>query len=221
MTIKVILDGKEETRDVPTSWDQVTYNQFQRLDKAEPLEVLSALWDIDKEILKRAKIKGFDQVAFMLSFVKTPVDVVTVPQKIAGYEVSKDLRFDEIGRYWDIKMIYDSFITPDNKYAPDLRKFPEIVAIAVMPNYLDAKKDEQEAFIQKMGKQPCGEVLAIANFCLTKLFLLNMNTGQNLSPTNTAKKKWRLAIQNWYRNLAITVRLWLWRRKHLSTATKS
>lgn len=221
MKVQVILNGKVEERDIPISWDQVPYNTFVKLTTVEPLDILSILWGIDKEVLKRSKIVNFEQVSGLLGFMKVPIDTTNLPKQILGSDVPKDLNFDEVGRYWDIKMIYDSFFeNEEKKYKPDLSKFPEIVATAVMPGYLDAKKEDQEAFAKEMSHAPCGEVLAIANFYLARLTLLNLRTGQSSSPTSTRRKSWRLATINWLRNLGITVRLWLWRRKLRSQGMK-
>lgn len=220
MKITLTLNGKTEQQEIPTSWEQVPYSTFVKLSSADPLDVLCVLWGIDKEILKRATIKGFEEVATLLNFVRTPIDTTVLPKEIMGCPVPKDLNFDEVGRYWDIKMIYDSFFDAENKYNPDLSKFPEIVAIAVMPNYLDAKKEDQDAFTLKMGDAPCGEVLAIANFYLVRLTLSNMRTAKNSKPTSTARKSWRLGIRSYLRNLVITVRLWRWRKKLRSTETR-
>lgn len=219
MKVTIVLNGVVEFREVPTSWDQVSYNTFLKLELVEPVDVLCALWDLDKETLKRCEIRGFDDVAFALRFVKEPIDVTVLPKQIAGCEVPKDLNFDQVGRYWDIKMIFDSCVK-DGKFIPELSRFPEIVAIAVMPDYLDATKEQQDAFTTKIGDQPCGEVLAIGNFCLTKLHLLSTATAPSSTSTTTAKKNWRLAMTSSFRNLAITVRLWYWRKKLLSTAKK-
>lgn len=220
MIVTILHNGKEIKHEVPTAWGQVNFNTFRKLEKADPLNVLSVFTGLEVNTLKQSTIKGFEEIAFALSFVSTTIDMNVLPKTFMGNPVPNDLNFDEVGRYWDIKSIYDSFVVK-GEYKPDLSKFPEIVGIAVMPNYLETPKEKQDEFISRVGEQPCGEVLAIANFYLTRLILLNLRTAVNSSPTSTPKKSWRLAMINYLRNLVITVHLWRWRKILRSTETKS
>lgn len=219
MKVQVTLNGKTEEKEYPTGWDQVSFNQLLELEHTEPVKALSTLWNIDENSLKRSTIFGFEKVAFTLKFLQTEIPVLPLPELIAGYAVPHDLNFNEVGRYWDIKAIFDSFIQ-DGILKPDMKKFPEIVAIAVMPGYLDSTKKQQDDFTNQIGEQPCAEVMAIANFYLLKLILLNQPTAASSSPTTTRRKNWKLAIKIWIKNSAITLRLWLWRKRQSLTEMK-
>lgn len=224
MKVTAIISGKPEVKEIPLGWKEVNFETYLKIQglAVEPIKILSVLWDIPEDVLKKSTIKNFDGVAAHLNALGFALDT-KIPATILGHPVPKDLNFEEVGRYWDIKNIYDSFIVPQQHemmFVPDFKRYPEIVTAAVMPGYLDAKYEQQDEFAKSLMSAPCEEVMAIANFCLTKLAVLKMATGNNSNPLSTRKKSWPLALTSWLRNLVLLVRLKYWSLKLRSRATK-
>lgn len=223
MIVTIILPGqKPEQKNIPLGWKEVDYETFLKIQglAVEPLVILSHLWGIPVDILRTARIVNFDAVAAHLNALSYPLDT-KVPETILGHKVAKDMNFEEVGRYWDIKKLYDSYIDSERRFIPKFQDYPLIVTAVVMPGYLDATTEQQDEFAKQFLKAPCEEVLAIANFCLTKLAVLRMATVANSNRLSTPKRSWPLAMTSWVRNLVLLIRLKYWNRKLRSRATKS
>lgn len=217
MKFTATLNGKTIAKEIPTSWDPVTFRQYIDLVdvQGDPNGVLSVFTGIDAETLKRVKIVGLDQILHAISFVNVPPANVK-PTSILGHRIAKDLEFETTGQFEDAKFVIDSMsLTPETKVLSkeDQLKYLDIVAIFAMPDYLDASQDKQKEFAQQFLDAPCGEVLAVGNFTLLKLIGWNLNIRPGSLNRIGPLKKLRLVIRVWLKNMVFSLRYaWLKRK---------
>jgi hypothetical protein len=204
------LNGVKIERFIPSSWDDVTYSQMLEIGEIgdDPANLLAYFTLVDIEILKKAKIKNMDAVFKTLDFLRTVPIPVVMPETILGFAVPKDLEYECLAQYEDIKAVVKGY--KDMSEADILGTYPIFCATYAMPEYDGLKVDE---FSKQFFNAPCGEVLAIGNFTLQKW------SGSNgrLNPTSpqgaTPLKKFRLGIKGWLINMAFTLRYYLWKRR--------
>lgn len=203
MKITITLNNIKIEREVPTSWDEVKFHQFIKVMKAKEnfAEVLSVFVDIPAETLEKAKIINIDKLIQVFGFLKTEVPMIK-PKTILGYEVPKDLGFETIGQFQDLKKAASESKGPE--------KFPLMCAIyCTKPYDWKVAEEKQNEFLNA----PATEVLALGNFTLVKLIGLNLSKGINSQNQNTLLKKFRLAFKGWRMRMGFTVRFFLWKRR--------
>jgi len=209
MKIQVIQNGIKFERGIPTSWDDVTFDQFLKLRKVtSEAGALSVFTGIDMEILidPSTKLMDLEIVFAALKFLKTePVHKKT--EKLLGYDIPKDLGFESIAQFEDVKAaIKEKDMTTDDH----LNKYPLYCAIYACKPY-DWKKAEQ--MHSEFFNAPCQEVLAIGNFTLAKLIGLRLNIDPNSLKQNTRLKKFKLALTVLRMRLDFIVRSFFWKKK--------
>lgn len=210
------LNNVKIKKEIPTSWDKVTYRQFIDLSKlgSDLTKVIAYFSDISEDTLKLTKIKNLDLLASKLAFLNSEKGLILneIPASIAGYPLPKKLELQSIERFEDIRK------EVQGKAATDiLESYPVIVATYAMPVYDGLTVDN---FSHQFWDAPCGEVLAIGNFTLKKLSGLIPPSQKNYPLAVILLRRLRLAIRGWLANSAFSVRFYLWKKKHLSTGTK-
>lgn len=211
MKITASLNGVKTTKDIPTHWGSVTFKQFIDLSiiGADDLGILSYFFGIDRETLRKAKINNLDDVIHAVQFLRNEIDFKNVPSEILGYEIPKNLEFESVAQYEDIKAEIAKH--KDGKEIDIIKLYPLFVATYAMKPYDGLKVDD---FSQQFWQAPCGEVLAIGNFTLMKLSGLKRPSRITRLLGVIAKTKSMQAIRNWLRNLAFTVRYSSWKHRH-------
>lgn len=212
MIFTLKLNGVEVKHDIPTGWEQVKFKDFLQLD-GKVNKALSIFTGIDEPTLKKANIKGLGKLISTLSFLGKDVPLFNFPKKIQGYDVPYDIGFEQWGQYVDLKEELDK----GNKGLELLKQYPLFCAIYTMKDY-DFKLAEQRA--EEFMNAPCTEVMAVANFMLTKLSVLNQNTLDNSLPEGTPLRKYRLALRLWWTSMVFTVRFYIL-KKRLRLTVKS
>lgn len=224
MKFQVSLNGKVEDREIPSSWSQVTFKTYldiMGLLANEPSKILAVLTGIEEDTLNRSKIIGLDAVLKALSFMRAEPMDFTIPKTILGYSVPKDLNWETTGQFKDCQMIANSLKPVGNVLSrEDQEKYIHIVAIYAMPNYLDAKAEEQEEFAKKFHEAPCEEVLAIGNFTLLKLIGLNLNIKSDPVSKIGPLRRLRQAFKIWRLNTAFAFRYAVLQRRLGRATTK-
>lgn len=215
MKITATLNGVKITRDIPTSWDKVTFRNFVDLASLgdDMTKIISYFTVIDEATLKKVKIKNLDTVLSALSFLNTPPDMETIPETILGHKLPKNLEFESIGQYEDVKAL---IVKMQGMGTDAISLYPQIVGTYAMPEYDGLKVDD---FSQQFWTAPCGEVLAIGNFTIAKLSGSKKHTRKAFHLGAILPKKWRLAIKGWLTNLAFSLRYSLWKRRHRTQET--
>lgn len=209
MKIEVTLQGVKVTRDIPTSWDGVTFKQFLEiiLMGDDYVQILALFLEIDIETVRKATIKGLDGLIIALGFIHTrPIPVM--PRSILKHEIPKDLGFETIAQFEDLKteLKGSAGLTPDQH----LQKYPLYCAIYACKPY-DWKKSEEMA--PQFFNAPCQEVLGIGNFTLAKLIGLKRSTGPSSLKHHTLKRRFMQALTVYRLLLVSTVRSFTWKRK--------
>lgn len=211
MIFNAELNGVKFTKDIPTDWSGVTFRQFLQLKDNKDLTALSVFTGLDRDTLKKAKVKNFDDVIRALSFTGFQPDLFKLPKSILNYPVRQDLGFEPFGRYTDIKDIIDKGVEGEEL----LKQYPLFCAIYTHQgeySYQEAEKNVEQFYLA-----PCTEVLALGNFLLMRLAGLRKGTAKTSPYLPTPLKKLRLALLLWRSRLAFTLRYYIWKRKHLST----
>jgi hypothetical protein len=225
MKFDITLNGVSVTKEIPTSWDQVTFRQLLDLTETDELKALSTFTGIDGETLRKAQITGLADLLTALSFIQRPVAPAMICKEIHTKEqtfaVPLDLGFESFGQYIDIKEALDELekiIDKEKKGMETLKLFPKLCAIYTVKPY-DFKAAEER--IEDFFNAPCTEVMAVGNFILMKLIALRSTIESNYQKqAATRMQKFRLALKAWWINTAFTVRYFIWKKRHRLTVTK-
>lgn len=211
MIITASLNGVRQSKNIPTHWGEVTFRQFIDLYEigADDIGVLSYFFKIDKDTLRKATIKNLDDVIHAIQFLRKDIDVKTIPSHILGYELPKDLEFESVGQYEDLKAEISKH--KDGKEIDIIKLYPVFVATYAMKPYDGLKVDK---FSEQFWLAPCGEVLAIGNFTLMKLSGLKKPSKITRLLGVIQRTKLAQVIRNWQRNLAFTLRYSSWKHRH-------
>lgn len=220
MKVTVIQNGKPQVIDLPTSWDQVTFRQFLKLDECgdDIVKVIALLTGIEYNTLLKAKIVDMDQVIAMLGFLKKPAQPF-IPTSICGYPVPKDLAFEEVQMFVDLKTYI--FETKDKTGLEQLAQYPVYCAVYAC-SYRYGKYDFQlaEKLSDVFFDAPCTEVLGIGNFTLLRLTGLNLNIALNSRQPLTRMQKFKLVLKTW-RKTSVHMQRWFTWKKKLAGQTKN
>lgn len=207
MKVTFKLNGIKTQRELPTSWDEVTFRQLIAHSKAkDAAEVLSIFTGIDVETLRKAKITNLPTLLSLLSFLKTPVDYV-VPKEILGYKIPQNIEIEEIQRYADLELIIKDFKDGD---IANLDKYPLIVATYVVEPY---EPKHAEGLSEQFWNAPAMEVLAVANFILVNIRVLSAITPLILQMRALPRNNWRRALRTLIARSVFSLSLFFLRRK--------
>ena len=203
MKITIELNGVKVTKDIPTMWKEVTFGQFLKLSECanDTSQILSLFTGIDKDLLNNAKIENLEAIISILSFLKTDMSL-SVPDTCMGYKIPKNLEFETIGQYEDLKL--------EALQMKAFDKYALFCAIYAVKEY-DYKKAEELAPV--FMDAPCEEVMAIGNFTLLKLTELTSGMPVKWPPRNTLMRRLWLGFNAYRRSLAFTARYYIWKRK--------
>ena len=207
MKITIELNGIKVEKDIPITWKEVTFKQFLGLVECgdDTGKIISLFTGIDEETLKKAKIYNLSSIISLLGFLKTEMDL-TLPEKVLGYSIPKNLEFESIGQFQDLKL---EAMTME-KDLKAFEKYPLFVAIYAVNPY-DFKKAEELA--KEFENAPSEEVMAVGNFTLLKLAESIANIPPKSPPRNTRMRKFRQVLTAWLRNLIFTRRYYTLKRK--------
>lgn len=96
--VEIEIDGELTTYSFPTSWDDITISQYQRLYEIPKrddnnlfyfFDVLHALSNIEHSILQQMSFSDFRQLTEQLQFIYTPV----VDKKLTAIELEGDVYY--------------------------------------------------------------------------------------------------------------------------------
>lgn len=194
MTISVTIQGRTVKRDIPTRWAEVTFKQFLELDSCgeDYAKVLSLFTGIDDATIRKASITKLDSVLEMLGFLRTKIPT-DLPESICGYKLPKDLGFETVGQYSDLKQdLNDSKdLTPTQR----IEKYTLYCAIyACKAKYGEYDWQKAEEMRDEFLNAPVTEVLAVGNFTLLKLIALRNHTPVNYLQQRIPRMKLKRAF---------------------------
>lgn len=213
MKVTILINKKEHIRNLPVSWDQVTFKTFLELDSCgqDIIKVIALLTRIEYETLLKAKIVDMDKVIAVLGFLNSPAQPV-IPLSICGYPIPKDLAFEEVQQFVDLKTYNDETqgLAPLEKLK-QYTVYCAVYACKAAFGHYDYKLAEKmkDQFLQA----PCTEVMGIGHFTLARLIGLNLNINVSSPMPSTPWKKFKLVLINW-RKLTAHIHHWFsWRKK--------
>jgi hypothetical protein len=206
MKIQIELQGVKVEKEIPTKWKEVTFGQFLKLAEAgdDIVKIISLFTEIDEETLRKAKIYNLESLIELLGFLRTEMNL-EIPETCIGYKIPKNLEFETIGQYQDLKA--EAMTIKD---VQSFDKYALFCAIYATSPY-DYKKAEEIS--KDFLNAPSVEVLAIGNFTLAKL--AELTTGikvKSLLPSIPKKKFW-LVLTVWVKSLVFIKRYYTWRKK--------
>lgn len=209
MKITLELNRVKVDREIPTSWSQVPFKQFLKLSDCgqDYVKILSLFLGLDHETVRKAKISGLDTVILSLNFLATQPPL-EIPKTILGYDIPKDLGFETVGQFMDLKKYVETSrgLTP----AEQLERYTLYCAMYATKPY-DWQK--AEAMAEQFLDAPASEVLAVGHFTLMKLIGLTAPMQKHSPKANTRWKSFRQALTVWLRNTGVMLRYYFWKKR--------
>lgn len=212
MKITITVDQVVFERNLPTSWDEVTFGQFLKLEECgqDYAKIVGMFLGMDADIIRRAKIRDLDGILLKLRFLNDEVPL-SLPKKMLGYDIPKDLGLETIGQFMDFKKDVAEERTPRERLA----RYATYCAMYACKPY-DWQK--AEAMAPEFLNAPASEVLAVGHFTLLKLIGSATNTKNDSPRLRTRLRRFKQALKNWLRNTGIMLRYYIWRLKPGKTA---
>lgn len=206
MKIEIQINGTKQEKEIPTKWEEVSFQKFLKLTTCgdDTVKIISLFTDIDEETLKKAKISNLESLITLLGFLKTEMNL-TIPDTCQGYKIPKNLEFETIGQYQDLKA--EALILSQTNSFDQYALFCAIYAT----NPYDYKKAEELKSV--FMDAPCTEVMAIGNFTLAKLAELTTGIKAKSLLPNIHRKKFLQGLIDWLRSLVFIARYYTWRKK--------
>lgn len=221
MKITVKIQGKSHEKELPVRWEEVKFKTFLKFaelakepdDVNNSIKILSIITELDEELLRTALINNLDQVLHILSFMRQEVPKV-IPEIILGYKVPKDLGFESLGQFEDLKgyLKESSSLSEIDQFRRYIR-YCAVYACADKHGKYDWRLCE--AMEEEFLEAPAPEVLGIGNFTLAKLIGLNYTISPNYRRPITRWKRFKLALKRWALHLGLQLR-WLFLKRKLA-----
>lgn len=210
--MKVKFDGKKQS--IPMSWDEVTWEQFMKLTTCiTDGDVIGLFLNIKPEKIRQARIENLESLLSCLAFLKQEMPII-VPKSILGYAIPKDLNFETVGQFEDMKDICSKLPTNGEKLtAEHLGAYLEMVGVYAMPNYLDSTLEHRTEFANQFNNAPCTEVMAVGNFTVKRLTALINQQAKGFQKVNTQQSKFRLALRGWLARTASSIHFYTWKKR--------
>ena len=221
MQITIKINGVPTVKQLPISWKEVTFGTFLKLTECgdDYVKVFAAITGVDEAILRKANIENLDTALIMLKFLETECPT-TVPEKMLGYAIPKDLGLKTLGQYTDLK----AEIKRNSKLTgiDALKKYMLYCAIyACEAKHGEYDWEKAEWMQNEFLEAPSPEVLGIGNFTLKRLIELNYGISPTSHPHLTPAKKYKQVLKNLPKLLGITQLFSTWRKRSHSTDLSS
>jgi hypothetical protein len=240
MKITVRKNDVNQNINVPISWDQVSFKQFLALSKPDPetkqvintySHVLSVFTGIDEGVIQRAQITGLDKAMQVLSFIKKPCHYL-VPKRLLFYEIPKDLGFETIAQYEEMRDAINKVSSQD--YYTQLEQYPLYCAVYACKQMSRPRVDELRERFPELAKEleygayhwkkaevmaeeflncPAPEVLGVGNFTILKYVGLNLGINQTYHKPLTPLRRLTLVFKRWLLRLDLQGLFLTWKKK--------
>jgi hypothetical protein len=213
MIYTFIINGKETKKDVPVQWADVSFQAFLHLEKCgdDIIKVISFFTGIEYDILLKCKIPMFDDLVSKLKFLNEKIEPV-VPKSCLGYTIPKDLEYESVGQYKDLKDYVKEAVQliPSEQFS----KYTTYCAVyACKAKHGDYDFQKAEAMADEFLNAPCPEVIGIGNFTLLRLTALTMHINPSYQAPLSRMKKFKLALTAWLKTLVPMAPWFIWRKK--------
>lgn len=204
------INGVEKT--IPTCWDDLNFKQYAAIIKAESStdyeHIFALMVDIDIEMLRNAKLIGFEKAIAALSFMKQPPEwkdhepFLTTPdggERFKTYHLPEDITLETIAQYEDMKVLFKK--AQDKampEYIDDYTKYCAIYCQPIRDGQYDYGK--AMAMASDFYQYRAREVVQVGNFFMVKLYALTNGIKVNYRPR-------RLTLKAKFRNLTAYVKV--------------
>jgi hypothetical protein len=203
--MKIKLNGKDG---IPVNWDGVTFGQFLKLkDCKDHADVVSVFLNMKPDTIRNAQIKNLVEVLQALRFMDRQMPMI-IPKSINGFLIPKDLNFNTIGQFEDLKDLSKKV----GEKGENVSVYADMVTVYAMPDYNSSKPEQREEFTKQFFNAPCTEVMAVGNFTLVKLIELSLPGSKTFRKVNILTRKFRLVLKSWRARLAFFIRFATWKR---------
>lgn len=216
MKVTITLNKHTIHRDIPLSWEQVTFGDFLKLDDCgqDIVKLMALFWRLDYEQLKKAKITGFDAVVAALGFLNKQMHVPEIKsiKELHGYKLPQNLEFEEVQQYLDLKACVAE--AKDLTPIKQLEKYTLYCAVYACKQWKGSYSIEAaEALAPVFLNAPCTEVMAVGNFTLLRLIGLNVHTRIDSRKAVSLVKKYKLALKGWVMRTGYRLRSMIWLKR--------
>lgn len=214
LPVTLTLNGVKVNKNIPTSWEYVTFRQFLDLvGKETDEEIISVLLGIDLETVKKARFTNLSMIKAMIQFTRGKLEY-ELPKSILGYTIRPNIEIEEIQRYADLESILKGF-GEDGK--ENMKQFPLMVTTYIVEpyNFKDAE-NMAPAFLDA----PALEVLAVANFIRTNIIVSKAITPVILQLAALQRRRSRLVMRSFIARLVFSV-YWFFLKRRFPNPVRS
>lgn len=166
--IKIIINGVETEKNIPVSFDEVSWAQFLQVAACgnDLVKMYSVFTGIDPKTFCKATVRNFDTVLAILNFLNE-VPQSFVPKTILGYKLPEDLAFEMPQQYIDVKSI---LLCSGLNGLKLIEKYPFFCAVyTCKEKYGEYSLPLAKKLAGEFLQAPMPEVLAIGNATLKKM----------------------------------------------------
>jgi hypothetical protein len=186
------LNGVKVNKEIPTTWNEVTFEQYLKILKVNTneAEFLSVFTEIEPETIKKAKIKGLENLLLALDFLKDAPDWTHKPEVFMGMPMPNDITFEALGPYIDCRSIlFDVQAKGLPEFVEAYAKYCAIYLQAIDTDWTGYDHDKAMQYVREILKQPAGEVVGLGSFFISKFLTLKTNMQEKSPAKATPRKK--------------------------------
>jgi hypothetical protein len=190
ITITAELNGVKQTKNIKTSWDELTFKEYTDIMGLKTdIEILAYFLGLDTTVIRKARIKGLESVLVALEFLREPVKWEESPKEFLGVTIPKDITFEALGPYIDCKDILAEASNDLLNFTKSYAKYCAIYVNAIKNNWEGYDYNQAMESLDEVMNQPAREVVGLGSFFITKLFPLKTSTTNPSQTKATALKK--------------------------------
>jgi hypothetical protein len=209
MKIDITLNGVKVTKDIPISWDDLTFKQYYDLInfKGDDVDILCYFTGVDPEVFRKAKIEGLESVLSAVSFLHQVPDFSNRPYEFMGVKMPIDITFEALAPYLDARQLISTITKDDLKTFYDLH--PKLCAIyvhAVRNDWTGYDGSKAMDLVPEVNEQPAWEVVGLGTFFINKLLTLKTPTKKNSPAGDSPLSKLMQGMRNLTRRLVSFLR---------------
>jgi hypothetical protein len=190
ITFKITLNGKLQSKQVPTTWKEITFDQYIKMIalKGNEVELISLFTGIDPKSIAKAKIQGLDQLMSAFEFMSTPPQWTEAPKEMLGVTIPKDITFQSLGPYIDCRHLIQTASSDPATFVESYAKFCAVYIQAAQSGWEGYDIDKAMSLVPEIIQLPAWEVVGLGSFFIVKFFPLTKNT-KKASPTTATRPK--------------------------------
>lgn len=175
---------------ITKSWDEMTFAQFLRILKLKDdnIELISILTGLEYDYLKKAEIKGFDNILYLAQFINTPSKFPENPTRIGKYKLplnSKgvfDVQFESLAQFEDMRSVVNSLKEGIIAHTEAYATYCAIYAQKLRDGVYDG--DKAMSMVPEIMTYPAKDIIPAGSFFFLKLKSLSLGINPNSQSTS-------------------------------------